>query len=125
MSLQSKYINNGLGRKVSHDPNFLVYHDDTDGSFKIGMSIFKYNNNHVFVEGKRCKATTGLWELLTKSKRDKSVASLQEKQAYKQILLQSNARRVNCSPSGKIKPKKGLKYMRFTLQLFSNTKEVP
>jgi len=41
-----------------------VYQDDTDGSFKIGMSIFKFNK-HEFVDGKKYKVTQGLWELLT------------------------------------------------------------
>jgi len=62
---------------------------------------------------------------ITKSKPDRNLVSVQDKQAYKQILLQSNAHRVNYSPSGKIKANKGLKYMRFISQLFSNTKEVP
>jgi len=45
-----KYINNVLRRKVSHDPNFDVYQDDTDSSFKIGSSSFKYKVKHVFVD---------------------------------------------------------------------------
>ena len=53
----SKYIKDVLTRKVSHDPTFGVYQDDTEGSFKIGWSSYKYNNKHVFVDGKKCKAT--------------------------------------------------------------------
>jgi len=37
-----------------------VYHDDTDGSFKTGSSRSKYNDRHVFVDGKKYKATPGL-----------------------------------------------------------------
>ena len=48
----SKYINYVLTRKVSHEPTFGVYQDDTDGSFKIGRSSFKYYNKHMFVDGK-------------------------------------------------------------------------
>jgi len=47
----SKYILNALTREVSQDPTFGVYQDDTDGSFKIGRSSFKYNNKNVFVDG--------------------------------------------------------------------------
>ena len=108
----SKYIQNVLARKAFHDPSFRVY-QDTDDSFKIGRSGFKYNDKHTFVDGKKYKATQGLWELLT-----------QDKQAYKEILLQSNAGRVNYNPSGKIKENKSLKYKRFS-QLFTNTKDVP
>ena len=121
----SKYIHYVLTRKVSHDPTFGVYEDDTNGLFKIGRSSFKYNNKHVFVDGNRYKATQGLWELLTQSRPDKNVVTYQDRQAYKQILLQSNAHRVNYSPSGNIKANKGLKYTRIISQLFTNTKDVP
>jgi len=90
--------------------------DDTNRSFKIGRSSSKYNDKHVFVEGKKNKATPGLWELLTKSKPDRNLASVQDKQAYKQILLQSNAHSVNYRSSGKIKANKGLKNTRFISQ---------
>jgi len=99
-----------------------VYQDDADGSFKIGRSSFKYNDKHVFVDGRKYKVTQGLWELLTKSKPDKNAVTIQDRQAYKQILLQSNAHRVNYSPTGKIKANKGLKYTRFISQLFIDKK---
>jgi len=105
--MHSEYIQNVLRRKVSHDPTFGVYQDDTDGSFKIGRSSFKYYYKHVFVDGRKCKATQGQWELLTKSKPDKNAVTIQDKQAYKQILLQSNAHRVNYIPTGKLKSQKG------------------
>jgi len=59
----------------------------------------------------------GLWELLAKSKADKNLVTFQDRQAYKQILLQSNAYRVNYSPTGRIIANKGLKYTRFISQL--------
>ena len=121
----SKYIHNLLTPKVSHDPTFDVYQDDTNGAFKIGRSSFNYNDKHVFVDGKRYKATQGLWELLTQSRPDKNLVTHHDRQAYKQILLLSNAHRVNYSPSGKIKANKCLKYTRFISQLFTNTKKVP
>ena len=46
-SIHSEYIHSVLGRKVSHDPTFGVYQDDTDGSFKIGKSSFKYNDKYI------------------------------------------------------------------------------
>jgi len=61
----SKYIKDVLTRNVSRDPTFSVYQDDTDGSFKIGRSSFKYNNKDVSVDGKRYKATQDLWKLVT------------------------------------------------------------
>jgi len=56
----SKYIHKVLTRKVSHDFTFGVFQDDNNGTYKIGRSSFKYNNKHVFVDGKRYKATQGL-----------------------------------------------------------------
>ena len=47
LPLHSKYINSLLRRKISHNPTFGVYQDDTDGSFKIGMSSFKYNDKQL------------------------------------------------------------------------------
>lgn len=123
--VHSNYIHNVLRRKLSHDPTFGVYQDETDGSFKIGRSSFKYNDKHVFVDGRKYKATQGLWELLTKSKPDKNAVTFQDKQTYKQILLQSNAHRVNYSPTGKIKANKGIKYTRFISQLFTDNKDIP
>ena len=78
MPMHSKYINDVLTRNVSHDPTFGVYQDDTDGSFKIGRSSFKYNNKHVFVDGKRYKATYGLWGFLTQTRPDKQLVTHQD-----------------------------------------------
>jgi hypothetical protein len=104
--VHSKSIHSVLKLKLSHDHTFGVYQDDTEGSFKIGRSSFKYNDNNVFVDGKKYKATKGLWELMTKSKPDINMVIFQDKEAYKQIFLQSNAHRANISPTGKIKANK-------------------
>jgi len=53
--VHSKYIYNALRRKLSHDPSFGVYQNETDGSFKIGSSSFKYTDKQVFVDGKSWK----------------------------------------------------------------------
>jgi len=55
-SAHSKYIHNVLTRKVFHDPTFGVYQDDTNGAFTMGRSSFKYNDKHVFVDGKSYRA---------------------------------------------------------------------
>ena len=75
-----------LRRKLSYYPTFGAYQDDTDSSFKIGRSGFKYDDKNVFVDFRNYKATQGLWELLTKPRPDKNVVTFQDKQAYKQIL---------------------------------------
>jgi len=59
----------------------------------------------------------GIMYNATKSKPLRDLVSVEEKQAYKQILLQSNSHRVNYSPSGKIKANKCLKYTRFISHL--------
>ena len=70
------------------------------------------------------KSTQGLWELLAKSKPDRNLVTLQDRQAYKQILLQSNAHRVNYSLRGRIRANKGHKYTPFISQLFTD-RQVP
>jgi len=81
--VHSKYIHNVLRRRLSHDPTFGVYQNKTDGSFKIGSSTFKYTDKHVFVDGKKYKATQCLWELLTKSKPDKNAVTFQDRHISK------------------------------------------
>jgi hypothetical protein len=60
LPIHPEYIKNVLKRKVSHDRSFGVYQHETDGSFKRGRSGFKFNNKHVFVDGRKYKATRGL-----------------------------------------------------------------
>lgn len=71
--IHANHTHSVLRRKLSHGPTFGVYQDDTDDSSKIGWSKFKYNDEHVFVDGEKYKATQGLWELLTNSHPDKNV----------------------------------------------------
>ena len=97
--VHSKYIHSVLRRKVSHDPTFRVYQDDTDCSFIIGKSNFKCNVKYIFVDNKNYKVTQDLWDFQTKSRSDKNMVTLQNKQTYKQILPQSNVHRVNYSPT--------------------------
>jgi hypothetical protein len=112
LPMHSKCIHNVLTRKLSHNSNFGVYQDDKDGSFNLRRSGSTYNNKDVFVDSKNYKANQGLWELLAKSKLDKNLVTLQDRQAYKQILFQSNGHRVNYSPKGRIRANKRLKYTR-------------
>jgi hypothetical protein len=102
-----------------HDSAFGVYQDYTHGSLKIGRSNFEYNDKHVFMGGKKYKTTPGLWELLTKTRPDINMVTPQDRQTYKQILIQSNARRVNYSLTGRIRANKGLKYTQFISRLFT------
>jgi len=77
-------------------------------------------HKHVFIDGRKYKATQGTWELLTEANPDRNSVTMQDKQIYKQILIQSNAHRFIYSPSRKIKASKSLKYRRFISPLFSN-----
>jgi hypothetical protein len=123
--VHSKYIHNVLKRKLTHDPTFGVYQDDTDGSFKIGRSSFTYTDNSVFLDGRKYSASQGLWELLTKARPDINIVFPEEKQAYKQILIQSKAHKVNYSPTGKIKANKSMKYTHIISRLFTDKTQVP
>jgi hypothetical protein len=123
--LHSKYIQNVLKRKLTHDPTFGVYQDDTDGSFKIGRSSFTYTDNSIFVDGTKYIATQGLWDLLTKARPDINMETPQDKESYKQILIQSSAHKVNYNPTGRIKTNKGMKYTRSISRLFADKTQVP
>ena len=83
LPLHSNYIQNVLKRKTSHDPTFGAYQDDTDSSFKIGRSSFKYKDKHTFLDGKKYEATQGLWELLTQSRPDKNADIFQDRHINK------------------------------------------
>jgi hypothetical protein len=123
--LPSKYIQNVLKRRLTRDPTFDVYRDGTDGSFKIGSSRFTYTENNVFVDGRKFNGTQGLWELLTQARPDMNMVTPQDKEAYKQILVQSNAHKVNYSPTGRIRCNKGMKYTRIISRLFTDKTQVP
>jgi len=82
LPIHSEYINNVFKRKVSHDRNFGVYQEETDGSFKIGRSGFKFNNKHVFVDGRKYKATQGMWQLQTEANPARNSVTMQDKQTY-------------------------------------------
>ena len=75
------------------------------------------------MDSKKYKATQGLWELLTKSRPEKNVVTLQDRQTYKQIPMQSNAHGVNYSPTGRIRRNKGIKYTQFISRMFTTTTE--
>jgi hypothetical protein len=102
-----------------------VYQDDTDGSFIIGRTSFTYTDNSVFVDGRKYNATQGLWELLTKARPDINMVTPQDKQAYKQIFIQSNAHTVNYNTTRKIKANKDIKYTRIISRLFTDETQVP
>jgi hypothetical protein len=122
--LHSKYIQNVLKRKQTHEPTFGVYRDDTDDSFKIGSLGFTYTDNNVFVDGRKYNATQGLWELLTKARANMNMVTPQDKEAYKQILVQSNAHKVNYNPTGRIRANKGMNYRRIISRLFADKTQV-
>jgi hypothetical protein len=121
--VHSNSIQGVLKRKVSHDPTIGVYQNNNDGCFKIGSSKLKFSNKHVFVDGKRYKATRGLWELLTRSQPDKNSITPRDKLAYTHILQQSNAHKVNFNTTGKIRANKGVKYKQFISRLINNSPE--
>lgn len=55
----SKYTEDVLKRKLSQDPTFGVYQDNTDDSFKIGRSKFQYKDKHIFVDDRNYNGTQG------------------------------------------------------------------
>jgi hypothetical protein len=113
---EEEYVN--PKREILLNSAYGVYRDATNDSLKIGSCTFKYDDTHVFVDDAKYKATEGLWELLTKTNPNKSIVTPQDIEVYKQILLRSNAHRVNYSPRGKIRSNRGFKYTRFISRMF-------
>jgi len=58
--------------------------------------------------------------IVENSKPDLNAVTIQNRQACKEIFLQSNENRVNYSPTGKTKENGGLKYTRFISQLLTD-----
>jgi hypothetical protein len=77
--LHSKYVQNVLKRKLTHDTTFGVYQDDTESYFNIGRSSFTYTDNGIFVDGKKIRATQVLWELLTKARPNLNMVTPQDR----------------------------------------------
>ena len=81
---------------------------------------FKYYDKQLFADGIKYKALQVPWEFQRNCKLNKNVATIQGREAYKQIFLQSNAHRINYSPTDKIKANKVLKYKRSISQQFTD-----
>jgi hypothetical protein len=120
--IHSKYIHSVLRRKASHYPTFGVYQDYTDGYYKIRQPNSEYNKKYVSVGDKKYKATQGLWELVTKSRPDMNMVTLQDRQAYKQIIMLSNLHRVNYSPTGRIRANEGIVYAVYFSTVYEHTR---
>jgi len=78
---------------VSHDPTFGVYQDDSDGSFKIGVRFLNITMDTI-CRWRKIQGKTGSVGIVDRVYPDRNRVTLEDRQAYKQILLQYNVHRL-------------------------------
>ena len=66
----------------------------------------------------RFKGTTGLWELLTRKNVNSNVITKSDLNAYKRILVRTNAHLAGYETGGDIHVSRGVKYVKVISKLF-------
>ncbi|XP_043479908.1 uncharacterized protein LOC122509741 [Leptopilina heterotoma] len=89
-----------------------------DGSLVIGDSPISFKDHIVNVGNKNFNITSGLLELLFKSKPENSYISEDNMNNYKQILITSNAHRKKYSSSEPVQTSRGYKFTNIISKLF-------
>ena len=103
------------------DTTYGIYYDD---KWKMGNKVVKGSKEDFLQIGdKTFKGTRGLFELIFKSKPDKSKITKADVISYGSILDYTSAARRRYEASGRVKSNKGLKYKNFIKPIFEG-KEV-
>lgn len=82
------------------------------GKTMLGSMRVQIAGDEIFVGEKKYDKSPGLVELLLKKVPDLSLIKPKDLQDYKQLLLETNARRRNFSPRQPIKSNRGMKYLQ-------------
>ena len=92
---------------------------DADGTFRFANSEVEIDrNSNVFVQGKSYKGTSGLFEILTRKKVDRSFITDRDLRSYREILESTHGHFENHDPSGVIKTTRGAKFKDAISKLF-------
>jgi len=92
-------------------------------SFKIGdTTVLVDPDSDITIKGREFKATTGLWELLTRKNVDRKTITTDDLRKYKKILELTNAHLTSYQPGGEIQITRGAKYREIIASLFSHTR---
>jgi hypothetical protein len=114
----SPYVTSYIYNKSSLDKDFGIRRDD-DGQFRIGRSLIEVDgNSNVYVDGKSYEGTSGLFELLTRKKVNKSLITTRDLKNYRRILETTSAHLENNNPVGPIKTTRGVKFREVISHLF-------
>ena len=77
------------------------------------------------IGGTRYKGTRGLWELLTRKNVNNDVITKSDLNAYKRILVRTNAHLAGYEPGGDIQVSRGIKYTKIISKLFPRPRRPP
>ena len=77
------------------------------------------------IGGTRYKGTRGLWELLTRKNVNNDVITKSDLNAYKRILVRTNAHLAGYEPGGDVQISRGIKYTKVISKLFPRTRRPP
>lgn len=118
---------------------------DIYDKIKVPFGVYSHNNKHmigntevnftttqegsnkiynIHVANKKYKITPGLKELLLRKNPKISLVNLNDKLAYKEILIATNAHKRDFDPTGQIKGDKGFKYSNIIKPLFSDSTDI-
>ena len=114
----SPYVATYVFRTGNIDRDFRMRRD-ADGTFRIGNCEVEIDRDlNVFVQGKSYKGTSGLFELLTRKKVDRSFITDSDLRSYREILGSKHGLLENHDPSGVIKTTRGVKFKDVISKLF-------
>ena len=93
---------------------------DVDGTFRIGNADVEIGqDSNMFVQGKSYKGTSGLFELLTRKKVDRSFITDSDLRSYRENPEATHGHLENHDASGVIKMTRGVKFKNVISKLFS------
>lgn len=84
----------------------------------IGDGTLEFERNDLYIKGTRYTGTQGLYELIFMKKPDKDYFSPNDLNAYKSILIATNAHRQKYQPDKQINSNSGYKYRNIIRHLF-------
>lgn len=89
-----------------------------EDTWYLGSKKVKIVGNDLEIENEKYQGTKGLFELITKRNPRDDYYSESDLETYKKIFDQTNAHKVNYSPSGQIAKNKSIKFKKFIPQLY-------
>lgn len=118
---EKKFLNMLKMNRKAYLDNIYGVRRLTNGEMMIGNSPIKLNKNHVHVNGVNYVMTPGLLELLFRKQPDETSISQTDLDAYKEILMATNAHRKDYDADKSIRRNKTIKFTRFIAPLVDSS----